>query len=210
MAVPISLVLADDHPIVLEGLRTLLKEPEFHIAAVCRNGEQALEAIASIHPDVAVLDLQMPEMGGLDVLRHVRDRRLTIRCVVLTAGMDDVDVLEAVRLGAMGVVYKDAAARDLIQCIKTVATGRRFLDAELVTKLLDDQDYPYTRENLTSREIEIIRSIVSGKRNKEIAEQFGLTEGTVKSHLHNIYSKLGLSSRTELAVFAKDQNIKPN
>ena len=210
----LSIVIADDHPVVLAGLEQLLSlERDFAILGKCANGEEALRAVREHQPDVLVLDLQMPGKNGLAVLRELQaEARLATRVVVLTASLGDNDVLEAVRLGARGIVLKEMAPDLLVQCIRTVHAGGRWLERGAVTQALDRL---MARENaareaaklLTARELEIVRLVARGGRNKAIGRELGITEGTVKIHLHNIYEKLGVESRMELALCARDKGL---
>ena len=209
----ISLVLADDHLIVLNGLEQLLAlERDFVVLAKCSNGEQAVQAVRAHRPDVLVLDLQMPKMDGLQTLRQLRDRGPLTRTVILTASLGDHDVLEAVRLGARGVVLKDMAPKLLVQCIRTVYAGGKWLERGAVTQALDrlmarEAAGQSTAGPLTPRELEIVSMVARGLRNKEIARKLGITEGTVKIHLHNIYGKTGVDQRVALTLWAQEKGL---
>lgn len=209
----IRLVLADDHPLVLDGLLRLFEtEVGFTVLAHCTDGEAALEAVRAQRPDVLVLDLRMPRMGGLDLLRALQSDEFKPRVVVLTAGVDDEAVLEAIRLGVKGVVLKEMAPRLLVQCIRTVHGGGRWLERDTVGRALEhmlDRETEARRfaDQLTPRELEVVRLVAAGRRNKEIARELSITEGTVKIHIHNIYEKLSVNSRVELATRARDRGI---
>ena len=205
---PIRLVLADDHPIVLEGLQGLLKPPEFEILAMAQDGRQCVDAVLALEPDVLVLDHQMPRMTGLQVLAALRERPVRTLPVMLTGTLEDSRVLEAIQLGARGIVPKELAARHLIQCIKTVAEGGTWVETELLRRAMQATPREALLALLTPREREIVRQVTAGRRNKEIARKMSISEGTVKMHLHNIYSKLNVASRTELAVFAN--SLRPD
>jgi two-component system, NarL family, nitrate/nitrite response regulator NarL len=208
---PISLVVADDHPLILDGLRSLFRqEADFHVAAECSNGTQALEAVRRHAPDVLVLDLRMKDMSGLDVLRSIAEEALPTRVVVLTAALDEDQVVEAIRLGGKGIVLKEMAPRLLVQCIRAVHAGGEWLDIAPVGRALGQLLSREANEralNLTDREREVIRFVSKGLPNKDIASELGISEGTVKIHVHHIYAKLGLSNRVELAVYARDKGI---
>jgi DNA-binding NarL/FixJ family response regulator len=200
---PTTLLLADDHPLVLSGLRQLIaSNAAFRVTAVCSDGVAALQAIREHSPDIAVLDLNMPRLDGLSVLDAVAEHAST-RVVLLAAVLSDRDVHAAIERGAHGLVLKDAAPDTLMDCLCSVAAGRRWLPADLV-------DGPIAREQerlgraasvadlLTSREREIALMASDGRSNKDIARELGLSEGTVKIHLHHIFRKLGVTTRAGL------------
>ena len=210
---PITLVLANDHPIFLEGLEEILRrEPDFQVLARCLEGQAALRAVRQLKPDVLILDLRMPKMDGLGVLREMQEEKLSTRVVVLTAALDEDEVLEAIRLGVQGVVLKEMAARLVVQCVRKVAAGEQWLEKRSVSLALERllKREAATREIaalLTSREIEIVRMVADGLRNREIADRLYINEGTVKAHLHNIYEKLKVNSRLQLARYARDKGL---
>jgi DNA-binding NarL/FixJ family response regulator len=208
---PISLVVADDHPLILDGLRSLFRqEADFDVLVECSNGAQALEAARRHQPDVLVLDLRMKEVDGLAVLRSIAEEALPTRVVVLTAALDEEQVVEAIRLGAKGIVLKEMAPRLLVQCIRKVHAGGEWLDIAPVGRALGELLSREANEqalNLTDRELEVIRFVSKGLQNKAIALELGISEGTVKIHVHHIYAKLGLSNRVELAVYSRHKGI---
>jgi DNA-binding NarL/FixJ family response regulator len=210
---PISLVLADDHPIVLGGLQQLLSlQRDFTVLACCGDGAAALSAVHAHRPDVLVRDMQMPGTGGLAVLRELDEQPLPTRVVVLTASLGADDVIEAVRLGARGLVLKDMAPQLLVQCIRAVAAGGQWLERGAVTqslkRLMTPASAPQQAESpLTPRELELVRLVARGMRNKEIARALAITEGTVKIHLYNIYQKVGVDSRVALTLWAQSKRL---
>ena len=210
---PITLVLADDHPIFLNGLEDVFRsEPDFQVLARCVEGQAALRAVRQLKPDILILDLRMPKMDGLGVLREMQKEKLSTRVVVLTAMPDEDELLEAIRLGVYGVVLKEMAPRLLIQCIRKVAAGEQWLEKRSVSLALErllkrEAGARQIAKILTPREIEIVRMVVEGLRNKVIAERLYLSEGTIKVHLHNIYEKLKVNSRLQLARYARDQGL---
>lgn len=209
----IRLVLADDHPLVLEGLESLLsREGDFLILASCATGRETLQAVREHRPDLLVLDLRMPGGGGLEVLKGLREEGLDTRVVVLTAGLEEEEVLQAIRLGVRGMVLKEMAPRLLVQCLRKVHAGGQWLEKESVGKALEHmlQREAGARElsqTLTTREADVVRMVVQGLRNKEIAERLFVSEGTVKVHLHNIYEKLDIDGRMALVMWARDREI---
>jgi DNA-binding NarL/FixJ family response regulator len=210
---PITLVLADDHPIFLNGLEDIFRsEPDFKVVARCAEGQAALRAVRQLKPDILILDLRMPKMDGLGVLREMQKEKLSTRVVVLTAAPDENELLEAIRLGVHGVVLKEMAPRLLIQCIRKVTAGEQWLEKRSVSLALErllkrEAAARQIAKILTPREIEIVRMVAEGLRNKVIAERLYLSEGTIKVHLHNIYEKVRVNSRLELARYARDQGL---
>ncbi|MBS1818441.1 MAG: response regulator transcription factor [Acidobacteria bacterium] len=210
---PIRIAIADDHAIVLHGLKKLLdSEPGFDVVECCANGSDALAAVRAGQADVLLLDLRMPGMSGIDVLRTISTERLKVATVLLTAALSDVDAMEGLRLGARGIVLKEAAPESLLECIRRVARGEQYIDSETMTRALDAAARREAyggdpRQVLTARELEIVRMIAQGLRNKAIAERLSISEGTVKIHLHNVYEKLGLDGRLELMLHAQKQGL---
>lgn len=199
-----TLVVADDHPVVLRGLVELL-QTDFRIVAACSDGEAAITAVWEHHPDVLVLDLSMPKRTGLDVLEAFRKQPVRTNFLLLTATISDDEVSVAVARGAKGILLKDTSPDELIESIKTVASGGAVLPPELVDKALLRTSASEARARqiakvLTPRECEVVALIVEGLSNKHIARKLDLTDGTIKIHLHNIYGKLGVSNRTSLAA----------
>jgi len=204
----IRAVLADDHAIVLEGLEQILKlEEDIELVARCIDGEQALKTVRSFRPDVLVLDLRMPVMDGLAVLREIKREGLPTKVVLLTAGLDDDEMIRALRLGVSGVILKVMASRLLIQCIRTVAGGGRWIEKDLEDRAVQRTTSDPHGTGLSPREIEVVRMVSRGMRNRQIAQQLFISEATVKVHLHNVYEKLALKSRVELGLFAREKGL---
>jgi DNA-binding NarL/FixJ family response regulator len=207
------IVLADDHPIVLDGLERLFSaEPDFTVVARCMNGAEALRAVREHHPDVLVLDIRMPEPDGLAVLRELQREQLPTRVVVLTAEVEEDDVLEAMRLGVRGVVLKEMAPRMLVECVRKVVAGERWIERRSLSRALDtmlrrEAGLREVAGLLTTRELEIVRLVARGLRNLAIAEALHISEGTVKVHLHNIYEKLRVDSRVALTNYAREKGL---
>jgi DNA-binding NarL/FixJ family response regulator len=209
----IRLALADDHPLILDGLEALFRGPGFEVVARCRDGEEALRAVRAHAPDVLVLDVRMPRMGGLEVLRAMREEGLATRVVILTAEAEDEELVEALRLGVRGVVLKEMASEMLVKCVHKVHEGGTWLERASAGRALDRlvQAEGARREAaslLTARESEVVRLVAEGLRNKEIAERLGIVEGTVKIHLHRAYEKLGVDSRLALAVYLREKGLR--
>lgn len=213
MEMEIEVVLADDHPIVLDGLEQLFGlEADIRVLARCRNGPDTLAALEARPPDVLVLDLRMPGLDGLAVLEEISRRRWKTRVVLLTAAIQDEQLVEAIRLGARGVVLKESAPELLVQAVREVHAGREWLEQGLVgralRRLLDrDSGLREAIRVLTPRELEIVRLVAEGLRNRSVAERLFISEGTVKIHLHRIYEKLEVGGRLELALYAREKGL---
>lgn len=207
------LVLADDHPIVLDGLAQLFRlEPGFRIMARCMNGDETLAAVRRYRPDVLVLDVRMPGKDGFAVLKELAAENLRTHVVLLTAALEEDGVMEAIRLGVRGLVLKEMAPQVLVECVRTVQAGGRWLDNRSVVHALEsiarrEAGTARLSSVLSPRELEIVRWIANGLRNKHIAEQLGITEGTVKIHLHRIYEKLQVDGRLALLVYARRNGL---
>jgi len=206
------LVLADDHRIILEGLEQLFRrEKDFEVLATTTNGEAALAAVTQHHPDVLVLDIRMPQGDGLWVLKQIHTQKIPTRVVLLTATLDDDEVLDAMHSGVAGLVLKEAAAVNLVDTVRRVQRGERVLEPTLVSRALDRlaqrEEAKKIVEVLSRRETEIVKMVAAGLRNKEIAHKLSIGEGTVKTHLHTIYEKLGVHGRVELTMYALERGI---
>jgi DNA-binding NarL/FixJ family response regulator len=210
---PIRLTLADDHPVVLQGLQRLFEtQHDFNVVACCGSGDGALESVRNARPDVLVLDLRMPGRSGLDVLRAMAAEKLPCRTVLLTAAITDNDLVEAVRLGVNGIIMKESPPDALVECVRRVARGEQSIERDTLAKAFGRvlQGEAATREvghTLTPREIELVKMVAQGLRNRVIAERLAISEGTVKIHLHNIYDKLGIDGRLELMLWAQEQGV---
>lgn len=209
----IRLVLVDDHPIVLQGMQQLFaRHDDFDVVASCADGASALRAVTRFQPDVLVMDLRMPMMSGLDVLRTLSKGQASCRTVLLTATVRDSEVVEAVQLGAKGIVLKESPADVLVDCVRRVHRGEEWIERDTLTRafqraLNGDATDQAAGDLLTPREIEIVRMVSMGLRNKAIAERLSISEGTVKVHLHNVYEKLGVDGRLELMLCAQQRGF---
>jgi DNA-binding NarL/FixJ family response regulator len=210
---PIRLVLVDDHPIVLQGLEQLFdRHDDFEVVSCCADGATALDAVRTHQPDVLVMDLRMPGLSGLDVLRRLAGADHGCRTVLLTAIVRDSEVVEAVKLGVRGIVLKESSPDVLIDCVRRVHRGEQWIERDTVTRafqqtLSRQSAEREAGETLTPREIEIVRMVAQGMRNKVIAERLSISEGTVKVHLHNVYEKLGVDGRLELVLCAQQKGL---
>jgi DNA-binding NarL/FixJ family response regulator len=211
--VSITVVLVDDHPIVLQGLQHLFaRQPDIAVAACCATVEDGLSAARASRPDVVVLDLRMPNGGGLAFLDALAAERIASKTVVLTAAISDTEVSQALQKGAAGLVLKESPPEQLIECVRKVHAGERWVDPGAVTRVLPpaaptDTDAQNRAASLTGREREVVRMIASGLRNRDIGERLSISENTVKVHLHNIYEKLGVEGRMELLLLAQELKL---
>ena len=205
----VRILVADDHAIFRDGLRKLLEvADDVQIVGEASNGVECVKMLQKLKPDILLLDLRMPEKDGLGVLEEVNFDSLPTRVIVLTAAEDDRDVVRAMRLGARGVVLKQSASDLLLKSIRKVADGEIWLDNRMTAEVIDafkkSSESGQRREKplLSDREKEIVQLVAQGFRNREIGEKLFISEQTVKNHLHNIFDKLGVSDRLELALYA--------
>ena len=204
----ITLVIADDHPIVLEGIAKVLEaETGFEVNAKCTSGTDALRAIRELRPDVAVLDIVMPDMSGLDVLAHINSEGLRTRVVFLTANATDTHIFDLIEKGASALLVKDVAISEVVRCVKSVVEGTRVFPTDLVNAALERETGRRSvgeqlERSLSAREREIALLVAEGLPNKEVARRLNLSEGTVRIHVHNIYQKTGIGSRSALTALA--------
>ncbi len=216
---PIRIVIADDHPIFRDGLRRLLEsEGEMKVVGEAPDGLEAVKLATEIKPDVLLLDLAMPRHTGLDALRDLSSsgKAAPVRIILLTAAVEKKQIVEALQLGARGVVMKDSATELLLKAIHAVMGGEYWVGRESVSNLVQylrnlmqttNEESKQKKFGLTPRELEIVSAIVAGYANREVAEYFKISEDTVKHHLSNIFDKLGVSTRLELALFAVNQGL---
>ena len=205
----IRVLIADDHAIFRGGLRKLLEGAnDISIVGEASNGFECVKMLEKLRPDLLLLDLRMPEKDGWGVLQEVDFDSLPTRTIVLTAAEDNRDVIHAVRLGARGVVLKQSASDLLVKSIREVYNGEIWLDNRMTAEVIDafkkSAELGQRREKplLSNREKEIVRLVAQGLRNREISEKLFISEQTVKNHLHNIFDKLGVFDRLELALYA--------
>jgi DNA-binding NarL/FixJ family response regulator len=219
----IRIVVADDHPIFRDGLCKLLAlEEDFQVVAQAQDGGQVLDVLQQFEPDILLLDLKMPGLDGLATLRRLQAAKNRTRVIVLTASDDKNEFVQAMKLGTSGIVLKQTATEMLIKSIRKVHAGEIWLDSHTTAAVIrqfvaNDEapaallPQPQSRERerspLSQREREIVALVAQGFKNKEMAEKMFISEQTVKNHLHNIFDKLGVSDRLELALYAIHNNL---
>jgi two-component system nitrate/nitrite response regulator NarL len=216
---PVRILIADDHPIFRDGLRRLLEaETDLKVIGEACDGAEAVKLARQLKPDILLLDLAMPRQPGLEALREMSSGSPSspVRVILLTAAAEKKQIVEALQLGARGVVLKDSATQLLLKSIHTVMAGEYWVGRESVSNLVQylrnlvqssGEESRQRKFGLTPRELEIVSAVVAGYANKEIAEHFKISEDTVKHHLSNIFDKLGVSTRLELALFAVNQSL---
>ena len=222
----IRIVVADDHPIFRDGLcRLLALEEDFEVVAQAQSGREVLEVLQRLEPDILLLDLKMPELDGIGTLQRLQAVKNRTRVIVLTASDDRAEVVQAMKLGTSGIVLKQTATDQLIKSIRKVHAGEMWLDstatAAVIRQFVSAEESPAPppppvtvpqprereRSPLSQREREIVALVAQGFKNKEMAEKMFISEQTVKNHLHNIFDKLGVSDRLELALYAIHHNL---
>jgi NarL family two-component system response regulator LiaR len=206
VATVIRVLVADDHAVVRQGLRTFLElQEDIEVVADVADGRQALVAVAEHDPDVVLMDLVLPEVDGVEAIRRIASERPHIRVIALTSFLDDDKLFPAVRAGAAGYLLKDIEPAELVKAIRTVHSGEGLLHPAVAARLMEEVAAVGGREapeNLTPRELEVVRLIARGLSNKRIALDLGISEKTVKTHVSSILGKLGLTDRTQVALHA--------
>jgi DNA-binding NarL/FixJ family response regulator len=209
MTSPIRILIADDHAIFRDGLRRLLvSERDLSVVAEASDGTQAIALTREHRPDVLLLDLMMPNVSGLEVLRELSHDELPVYTILLTAAIQTFEVTHALQLGARGLVLKESPPELLLRSIRAVCKGEFWVGSDILGQFGQLQNKRTAA--LTTREVEVISAIRAGNSNKEIASKLSISEETVKRHLSNIYAKLGISSRLELAMLTVDRDFRPD
>jgi DNA-binding NarL/FixJ family response regulator len=213
----INIVISDDHALFREGLRKLLEaEPGMRIVGEAVDGEETVKVVRQLKPHVLLLDLSLPKLSGLEVLAELSKLELQTRTIMLTAAIEREQVVEALELGARGIVLKHSALQLLLKCIRCVNEGQYWVGQEGVSDLIHALRRAKPSRNvsaappnfgLSSREMEVIALIVAGYTNKDLARELGISENTAKHHLTNIFDKLGVSNRLELVLYAVDHGL---
>lgn len=199
----IRILLVDDHSVVRQGLQMFLAlDPELEVVGEASNGAEGIEQVRKLKPDVVLMDLLMPVMDGITAIQTLRNEFPEVEVIALTSVLEDEKVIGAIRAGAIGYLLKDTQADELCQAIKAAANGQVQLSPKAAARLVHEIKSPDSPEKLTERETDVLRLLAAGRSNKEIANELGIGEKTVKTHVSNILMKLGLSSRTQAALHA--------
>ena len=201
---PIRIVIADDQHLVRQGFRAMLERlPSMQVVAEASTGQEAIEQYARHRPDILLLDLRLPDMCGVDVIRAVREKFLIARIIVLTTYDGDDEIYQSLQAGAKAYLLKDVTLEELVDCIEKVHGGQTCVPPPVAAKLAERTASP----ELTDRELEVLRRIVAGRSNKEIAADLGITEGTVKTHVNRVLDKLDVHDRTQAVVTAVKRGL---
>ncbi len=204
----IRLVVVDDHPVVRHGLVSMLRyEPDMQVVGEAGDGPAAVARILEQQPDVVLLDLNLPQFSGIEVMKQIRARLPQIRFLVLTTYDTDEYIVPALQAGAQGYLLKDATPDELTRAVRSLSAGRAALEPGVAAKLLENISEPKETESLSARELEVLRLLVAGASNKAIAAQLNLSENTVKTHLSHIFGKLNVQSRAEAVAVALQRGL---
>lgn len=204
----IRVLLADDHAVVRKGIRDFLEvDPAIQVIAEADDGAVAWRLIAQQLPDVAVLDIRMPELSGIELTKRIKAHYPQMRVLILSAYDDEPYILALLRAGADGYILKSAQGDDLVRAVKQVHLGKSVLAPEVAAKVVANLTHPQAVEPLSEREIEIVRGVAKGQTNREIAHRLGISDRTVQSHLANVFGKLHVYSRTEMVTAALQRGL---
>lgn len=214
MSQKIRVLITDDQAIVRKGIQALLAtESHIEVVGEAENGKEAIRLVEKLKPDVILMDLQMPEMGGIEAIGHITASKPNARILVLTSFATDDKVFPAIKAGALGYLLKDSSPEELIQAIQQVHRGESSLHPTIARKVLQELSRPLapeqkpTDEPLTEREVDVLRLVARGMGNQQIADQLIISEATVRTHVSNILSKLHLASRTQAALYALQKGL---
>jgi two-component system NarL family response regulator len=202
---PIRVLLAEDHEVVRDGLAAIINyQPDMTVVGCAKSGEEAVERFAELQPDITLMDLRMPGIGGVAAIEMIRERFAGARIIVLTTYDGDEDIHRALKAGAQGYLLKDTRTEELLTAIRTVHAGEHYVPADVASRLVTRT---MAGPSLTERELEVLQLMAAGKSNKEIGAKLFISEGTVKTHVAAIHEKLGVTDRTEAVVVALKRGI---
>jgi len=206
--VSIRVVVCDDHRMVLDGLAQVLSlEPDIEVVATCADVSEALTSVQAADPDVLVVDYRLGKETGVDVLQCLNDRNVGVASVIVSAMIDDAALLDILGSDTLGVVLKESASVDLVECIRSAARGQRMIPQPLLDRGAHLRERLADRssalQELTSREADVVEAVAAGSSNKKIAKELGISESTVKTHLHRIFRKVGVNNRVQLSLMAR-------
>jgi len=204
----LRIVIADDHSVVLHGMEAVIGlEPDMEVAALCTDGFEAVEAVELHRPDVLVMDVAMPRCEGLEAHDLLRAQGVRVPTVILTATMTDAVLLNCLESSVEGIVLKESVASVLVEAIRAVARGDRWIPPELSARAIDlmARQEAAAEDTLTPRERDVVLLVAEGKQNKRVAADLGISESTVKLHLHSAFTKLGVANRVQLSLLARER-----
>lgn len=208
----IKIMITDDHSMIREGLKQLLElEGDFKVIAEAADGIECINKLEEVTPEVLLLDINMPNMNGLEVLQKMKEKKMKVKVLVLTIHSEVEYLLKAVDIGVNGYLLKDSESAELKKAINAVASGENYIQPSLIpvlnAKMIDRDQDTIKIESLTKRELEVLKNLSYGMYNKEIAEKLNISERTVKNHISNIFKKIDVTDRTQAAVFAIRNNL---
>ena len=208
----IKIMITDDHSMIREGLKNLLElDGDIEVIAEAEDGEDCLEKLKTVKPDVLLLDINMPKKTGLDVLSELKDKKSKIKVLVLTVHNETEYLMKAVEIGINGYVLKDSESAELKKAIFTIAEGENYIQPSLIpalnSKMIEKNEDEIKIESLTKRELQVLKELAVGKFNRDIAKEMDISERTVKNHISSIFKKLDVTERTQAAVFAIRNNL---
>ena len=208
----VNVMITDDHSMIREGLKQLLElEGDFKVVAEAADGVECISKLEEVTPDVLLLDINMPNMNGLEVLQKMKEKRIKVKVLVLTIHSEVEYLLKAVDIGVNGYLLKDSESAELKKAINSVVNGENYIQPSLIpvlnAKMIDRDKDTVKIESLTKRELEVLKNLSYGMYNKEIAEKLDISERTVKNHISNIFKKIEVTDRTQAAVFAIRNNL---
>lgn len=208
----VKIMITDDHSMIREGLKSLLElDGDIEVIAEAENGEECLQKLLSVKPDVLLLDINMPKMNGLEVLKSLKDAKSKVKVLVLTVHNETEYLMKAVEIGINGYVLKDSESAELKKAIFTIYDGENYIQPSLIpalnSKMIEKNEDEIKLESLTKRELQVLKELAVGKFNRDIAKEMEISERTVKNHISSIFKKLDVTDRTQAAVFAIRNNL---